>query len=85
MAVNLYEHQKRAVDMLSSGSVLCGGVGTGKSRTALAYYFNKVCCGKIGRAGSSFEPMRNPVPLYIITTAKKRDSGDWDSEMTPFL
>lgn len=85
MAVNLYEHQKRAVDMLSSGSVLCGGVGTGKSRTALAYYFNKVCGGKIGRAGSSFEPMKNQVPLYIITTAKKRDSGDWDSEMTPFL
>jgi hypothetical protein len=29
--------------------------------------------------------MKNPCDLYIITTAKKRDSLEWEGEMTPFL
>ena len=74
--------QREALNKLKTGSILCGDVGSGKSRTALAYYFVVEC-------GGSFEPsysaMEWPKDLYIITTAKKRDSGEWDEEMIPFL
>ena len=85
MAVNLYEHQKQAVNKLRSGSVLCGGVGTGKSRTAIAYFVTKVCHGKIPRHGSSEMVLPDPKNLYIITTARKRDTREWDAELAPFL
>lgn len=86
MSVDLYEHQKKAVEELENGSILCGGVGTGKSRTALAYYHKKICGGKLPRRGSSepFDPGKR-VPLYIITTARKRDSLEWEQECLPFL
>ena len=29
--------------------------------------------------------MNNPRDLYIITTARKRDTLEWESELTPFL
>lgn len=78
----LYEHQKVAVEKLRTGSILCGGVGTGKSRTALAYYFCKVCGGE---CDGVYEEMLDPVDLYIITTARKRDTLEWDEELVPFL
>ena len=67
--LNLYEHQREAVGHLRSGSVLCGGVGTGKSRTALAYFLEVIC-----KDGAE------QVPLYIITTARKRDTFEWAGE-----
>lgn len=86
MAVDLYDHQKKAVEKLRSGSVLCGGVGTGKSRTALAYFYTKVCKGKLPRRNSStFVEPQKEISLYIITTAKKRDTKEWDSELSHFL
>ena len=86
MAIELYEYQKLAIEDLKSGSILCGGVGSGKSRTAIAYYFLKDCGGKIktNDKGPSL-PMKKPKDLYIITTAKKRDSMDWLEECTPFM
>ena len=84
MSVDLYEHQKQAVKKLHTGSILYGGVGTGKSRTALAYYHVKVCGGKLPRKGASFLPGERR-PLYIITTARKRDSKEWEQECAPFL
>lgn len=80
MAVELYDHQKDAVRRLKTGSILCGGVGSGKSRTSLAYYFAQ-CGGQL----DPYEPMKNPKDLYIITTARKRDELEWDGELTPFL
>lgn len=74
----LNPHQKEAINQMKNGSVLCGGVGSGKSRTALAYYIEKVC-----RGGKGFEPIF-PKDLYIITTAKKRDSKDWEYEASYF-
>lgn len=86
MATNLFEYQKVAVEQLHSGSILCGGVGSGKSRAALAYYFIKECGGNIkinGKGG--FSAMTNPKDLYIITTAMKRDTLDWNKECADFL
>lgn len=85
MAIELYEHQLDAIERLRNGSILVGGVGSGKSRTALAYYI-KECGGKIkinGKGG--YVPMKSPKNLYIITTARKRDTLEWERECIPFL
>lgn len=83
--MELYSHQLKAIEKLKNGSILCGDVGTGKSRTALAYYYTKVCGGTIEVNGEGFwgEPT-SPRDLIIITTAKKRDSLEWEAECVPF-
>lgn len=86
MAIELYNYQKLAIDELKPGSVLCGGVGSGKSRTALAYYFVKECGGSIKIDGvGEYSPMTKPKDLYIITTARKRDLCEWERECAHFL
>lgn len=70
---DLYPHQRKAVEQMHNGCVLVGGVGTGKSRTALYYYTTRVC-GK-----EETDPA-----LFIITTARKRDTKDWEKEAEPF-
>lgn len=85
MAISLYDHQKTAIEKLRSGSILRGGVGSGKSRTSLAYYFLKECEGGIKTNGKGdFTIMKKPKDLYIITTARKRDTLDWEQECAPF-
>ena len=79
MNIELYDYQINAVKQMKNGCILCGGVGSGKSRTSLAYYhilFGGQC--------SPFEKMTNPKDLYIITTAKKRDSLEWLDDMLIF-
>lgn len=86
MNIDLYDHQIKAVEQLKNGAILCGGVGTGKSRTALAYYFIKVCGGSIAINGKgSWGDMTSPRDLFIITTAKKRDTLEWQAECLPFV
>ena len=70
MTIKLYDHQKLAVDKLKTGSVLVGGVGSGKSITSLSYFVKKY-------------PDKKKM-LYIITTARKRDTLEWDKEIIPF-
>lgn len=77
MEIELYPHQKEALKKLHNGSILCGGVGSGKSRTALAYYISD--CG-----GEENGMLRFPRDLFIITTAKKRDSLEWVQECAHF-
>lgn len=85
MAVNLYDYQKKAVDRMRPGCILCGNVGSGKSRTALAYYVKHICKGSYSKkGGSSGVSLGAPVPLYVITTARKRDTFEWDEELAHF-
>lgn len=78
--ISPYDYQLKAISQMKNGSVLCGGVGSGKSLTALLYYILVDCKGHIHSNNSSFEPMQKPRDLYIITTAKKRDSLEWEKE-----
>lgn len=76
-----------AIARLHNGSILCGRVGSGKSRTALGYYY-KQCGGKLScnpADSHTIAKMTHPKDLYIITTAKKRDTKEWDGELALFL
>lgn len=86
MAVELAEYQLKAISELKNGSILCGGVGSGKSRTGLGYYMFKVCDGsvKVNGSGSTRE-MKSTRDLYIITTAKKRDTHEWQQECSAYM
>lgn len=80
MAVELYDSQIEVLDKLRNGSILYGDTGSGKSRTAIAYYYKE--------NGGSVRPFRrmvaDPLDLYIITTAGKRDKKEWEEELEPF-
>ena len=80
--ISLYDYQLDAVKRMKNGCILCGGVGSGKSRTALAYYY-KEQGGWLGT--DRHVNMQNPRDLYIITTARKRDTKEWEGELVPFL
>lgn len=81
--VHLYEYQSEVLDKLHNGNILVGGVGSGKSITSLAYYY--ICQGGKIKNGNVFGRMKNPKDLYIITTAKKRDTLEWEKDMSGFL
>lgn len=69
MDFKLYDYQSDAVNRLQNGCILCGGVGSGKSLTSLVYYYQKVC-----------REVKGLYDLYIITTARKRDTHEWEDE-----
>lgn len=66
--MELMEHQLDAIDLLGSGKILYGGVGSGKSATVLAYYMK-------------YEAPRH---IFVFTTAKKRDTLEWEREAARF-
>lgn len=85
MPIILDEKQLDAVAKMKNGCILAADVGTGKSRTSLAYYYLIACTGRLKINGKGEDkPMKDPLDLYIITTAKKRDSLEWQGEMLPF-
>ena len=82
--VQLYDHQLDAVKKMKNGCILCGDVGSGKSRTALAYYYARQG-GGIGTEKYVAMNEAEIKDLYIITTARKRDEKEWEGELSPFL
>lgn len=81
----LSQDQMNAIHQMHNGCILCGDVGSGKSRTALGYYLFKVCQGSVplmvdNQRADNYKEMKYPRDLFIITTAKKRDSGEWEKE-----
>lgn len=82
MLMRIEPDQLDAVNKLKNGNILKGDTGSGKSFTALYYYYVKVCDGEYE---PDLLPMRNPRDLYIITTPKKRDNLEWEKDMLPFL
>ena len=66
--ISLYPHQEDALTRIHNGCILWGGVGTGKSLTAVAYYLKKEA----------------PKDIYVITTANKRDKLEWEAEFVKF-
>ncbi|CAK7007854.1 MAG: hypothetical protein EUB_01572 [Eubacterium sp.] len=86
MAVALFDHQLKAVEQMKNGCILCGGVGSGKSLTAIAYYYLQNGGDPRSLIGGDYMPMGDPPKdLYIITTARKRDTLEWEWELSPFL
>ena len=86
MGIGLYDYQIDAVNRMRNGCILNGGVGSGKSRTALAYYYLRNGGDPSSLCGDDYVPMADPPKdLYIITTARKRDTKEWEADMVPFL
>lgn len=85
--IRLYDYQLEALDRMHNGCILCGGVGSGKSRTALAYYYLRSGGDRrsLAEEKAPYIRMKQPLNLYIITTARKRDTKEWEQEMLPFL
>jgi hypothetical protein len=84
MGIGLYGYQYAALKRMHNGCILCGGVGSGKSRTSLAYYYTQMG-GHLGNLpGEKQTKMIAPRDLYIITTARKRDTLEWEDELRPF-
>ena len=82
--IGLYDYQLEAVKQMKNGCILCGGVGSGKSLTALAYYY--ICQG--GELNTENYELMDDLQLkdlYIITTARKRDTLEWEGELSAFL
>lgn len=84
MALSLYPHQTKAIREARNGCILTGDVGTGKSITAIAYFYIRVCGGMPKMKNIEYKPMTRPRNLVIITTAKKRDTKEWEQDLMHF-
>lgn len=80
MTIDMRDYQEDALSRMKTGCILNGGVGSGKSRTSLAYFWTR----HGGTLGKDAQLMSNPKDLYIITTARKRDTNEWNSELLVF-
>lgn len=84
--IRLFDYQLDAIKRMRNGCVLCGGVGSGKSLTAVSYYYLQNGGSFDTLCGGDYIPMKDPpMDLYIITTARKRDTCEWQLELAPFL
>lgn len=85
MPIKLFDYQLSAIEKIRNGCILNGGVGSGKSLTSLGYYYLQQGGDISSLKGGDFVKMKNPQNLYIITTARKRDTLEWEGELAPFL
>lgn len=83
--VKLFPYQEDALKRMHNGCILCGGTGTGKSITSLAYIYTKELHGSIKLNGKGeWKPPKVNKDIYIITVASKRDKGEWEDELCRF-
>lgn len=79
--IQLTDYQIDAIKRMKNGCVLRGGTGSGKTLTALVYIFENVLNGQTPiYPNHSYQKTTDTTPVYVITTPKKRDSGDWTAE-----
>lgn len=85
--MELRDYQLDAINKMKNGCILNGGVGSGKSLTSLSYYYLQNGGSIKFLLGEDYVPMDdcNISDLYIITTARKRDTFEWEGEMSHFL
>lgn len=84
--MELRDYQLEAIGKMKNGCILNGGVGSGKSLTSLSYYYLQNGGSLEFLSGKDYIPMPNPPKdLYIITTARKRDTFEWEGELSHFL
>lgn len=83
--IKLRPYQIDAIKRMKNGCILNGGVGSGKSLTSLGYYYLQNGGKMSALQGGEYISMKDPKDLYIITTARKRDTLEWDGEITYFL
>jgi len=85
--IQLYDYQLDAIERMKNGCILCGGVGSGKSMTSLAYYYLQNGGDISFLMGDEYVTMDDVQikDLYIITTARKRDTLEWEGELANFL
>ena len=84
--MEIRDYQLEAIGKMKNGCILNGGVGSGKSLTSLSYYYLQNGGSLEFLSGKDYIPMPNPPKdLYIITTARKRDTFEWEGELSHFL
>lgn len=83
--MKLRDYQLEAISNMKTGCILNGGVGSGKSLTSLSYYYLQNGGSETFLTGGKYKRMKKPKDLYIITTARKRDTMEWEGELAPFL
>lgn len=83
--MKLRDYQLEAIQKMKTGCILNGGVGSGKSLTSLSYYYMQNGGSETFLTGGKHKKMKDPKDLYIITTARKRDTMEWEGELSHFL
>ena len=83
--IKLRDYQLDAIHNMKTGCILNGGVGSGKSLTSLSYYYLQNGGDESFLNGGEYVWMKDPKDLYIITTARKRDTLEWEGEMGHFV
>lgn len=78
--ITLYPHQKAALSKMHNGCILIGGTGSGKTLTALIYVYTEWLKGQTPLLNQEYIPKQKNIPVYVITTARKRDTLDWVKE-----
>lgn len=81
MYIQLTDYQVEAVEKMHNGCILRGGTGSGKTLTSLAHVFEKILGGSSPLyPGHEYKKASCDIPVYVITTPKKRDTCDWTNE-----
>lgn len=81
MYIQLTDYQVEAVEKMHNGCILRGGTGSGKTLTSLVHVFEKILGGASPLyPGHEYKKASCDIPVYVITTPKKRDTCDWTNE-----